>query len=547
MDQFKTLVIMQLKEKIDLSFLKSKKQLLFKVIFALLGFVAITALAYVVLYIFQRLNIFSAINHLPLSLMSVIFLIMFLFSLFTCMVGLSKTLYYAKDNQIFLTYPVNSSTLFLSKLVVYYINEVKRSFTFVVPIFFAYGMLSGLPAYYYLWLIVMITIYTLIPVLIGALLSLPVNFIMRFLNRYPVIKYILLLAILALIITMVVFALTAIPEDINLIQGWRSISQAIREFLAWFSDKFFIFYAFIIFLCGQYENLRVNFFTEYPYIVLLVMLAVIAVLVLLNFLISRPLYLKMASRQFEFDKNFRKKSKPNYNYNGFFSSCLYESKKSIRNPSVLTVTTATAIIAPIAILLLNTIYSAINTRLMGDYLTISFNILVILLFILAHNISVSYIFSRDGRANVLNKTKPKKPLQILLPYLFYNFVTSTLILIVTSSIFLSSSRLGANGILIFFILWFIMLAHLLWSAEFDFLHPKGDKYALEGSATVNSNEVKSTILAFALSLIFFGLVLFFLMDGLGGVWIKLFVLSLAFLLLRIYLFYYKTKVLYKEV
>ncbi len=547
MNKFKTLVLMQLKEKIDLSFLKSKKQLLFKVIFALLGFVAVTALAYVVLYLCQRLNIFSAINHLPISLMSVIFTVIFLISLFTCMIGLSKTLYYAKDNQIFLTYPVNSSCLFLSKLVVFYINEVKRSFTFVVPIFFAYGLLSGLPIYYFLWLPVMITVYTLIPVLIGGLLSFPVNFIIRFLNRYSFLKYALLFVILALVITLVVYAIAAIPEDINLIQSWRSVSRVIREFLSWFSDKFFIFYAFVIFLCGSYDNLQVTFFTEYSYIVLLVMIAVILVLALLNFLISRPLYLKMASRQFEFDNTKERKNKPNYQYGGLFSSCLYECKKSLRNSSVLTVTLSTAVIAPIAILLLNAIYSAINTRLMGDYLTISFNILVILLFVLAHNISVSYIFSRDGEAGMLNKTKPKKPLQILLPYLFYNFITSTLILIVTSSIFLAKTNLGGNGIFVFFMMWFIMIVHLLWSAELDFLNPKNNKYKLEGVVTVNSNEIKSTILAFILSMLCFGLALFFLMDGLGGVWIKLFFVALAFLVLRCYLFYYKTKVLFREI
>ena len=113
MNKFKTLFLMQVKEKIDFSFLKSKKQITFKVIFSILGFAVITALSYVVLYLCQMLNLFSAINHIPISVMSVIFFIMFVLNLLTCTVGLSKTLYYSKDNQILITYPVNANALFL--------------------------------------------------------------------------------------------------------------------------------------------------------------------------------------------------------------------------------------------------------------------------------------------------------------------------------------------------------------------------------------------------------------------------------------------------
>ena len=548
MNKFKTLVLMQLKEKLDLSFLKSKKQILFKVIFAILGFAFITALAYVVLYICQLLNIFSAVNHIPLSVMAIVFFIIFIFNMFTCMVGLSKSLYYAKDNQTLLTYPVNANTLFLSKIVVFYIYEIKRSFSFLIPIFFAYGLLSSLPIYYYLWMPIMIAIFTMLPVLLGALLSFPMNFILRFFKRYPIIKIILLFALLAGIITLVVYAINAIPENINLIQSWRVVSRTIRNFLDWFSNAFFIFYAFIIFLCGRYENLQVTFFSQYSYIVLLVMLGSILVLAGLNYLISRPLYLKMASKHFEFDYNKPKKNIRNYQYKGFFSSCIYETKKLLRDTSVVTISIATAVIAPISILLLNSLYAAINTRLLGDYFTISFNILIILLLLLAHNISVSYIYSKEGDGKLLNKIKPKKPIQILLPYLFYNAIVSTVILIITASIFFVNTTISAgNCILLFFTLWFIILLHIIWSAELDFLHPKNSSYKLEGMAAINPNEVKSTILAFGLSILFFGLTLFFLMDGLSGVWIKLFFLTISLLALRIYLFYYKTKVLFKEV
>lgn len=98
MNKFKTLFQMQLKEKLDLSFLKSKKQTLFKVVFAILMFVAITALAYLILWFCNFLNLFSALNQIPLSFMSFVYFIIFVLNVFTCTFGLSKTLYYSNDN-----------------------------------------------------------------------------------------------------------------------------------------------------------------------------------------------------------------------------------------------------------------------------------------------------------------------------------------------------------------------------------------------------------------------------------------------------------------
>ena len=543
MSKLKTLFLMQIKEKIDFSFLKSKKQITFKVIFSILGFVVITALAYVVLFLCQFLNLFSALNKTPISVMAVIFTIIFLLNLLTSMVGLSKTLYYSKDNQILITYPVSANELFLSKMLVYYIYEAKKNFSFIIPIFFAYGIISSLPFMFFIWFPVMITLFTLVPVLLGALLSFPVYFVLRFFQRFPIIKVILSLLLVGGIVAVVVLAINAIPDDINLIRSWGKISQAIRSFLSFFVDKFFVFYAITIFLCGRYDGLTPVLFTEYSWIVFLAMLGTISVLIILNFFISRPLYLKMSVKQFEFN-NSKARKRPNVVHRGYFSSCINETKKSLRDTNILSTTLATLVISPICILLLNSIYSAINTRLMGDYLVICFNVLIILLFTLAHNINVSNIFSKDGEAMMQNKLKPKSTFQVLSPYLVYNFISTTLILIASTSVFFVSINLRViDRILLFFTLLFLAYTHIIWSAEIDFLHPRD----LKSQASANQNEIKSIILTFAISLIFFGVLFFFLLDALSGVYIKMFFATALLFLLRFWLFHHKSRVLFKEI
>ena len=198
-------------------------------------------------------------------------------------------------------------------------------------------------------------------------------------------------------------------------------------------------------------------------------------------------------------------------------------------------------------MLLNTIYSAINTRLLGDYLTICFNLLVILLFVLAHNINASSLYSRDGEALQLNKTKPSSAFKILFPRLFYNFLFTIIILVVTSSIFFSYSTLSVgNCILLFFTMLFVAMIHLVWSAELDFLKPSGAAFKTNGIAGVNPNELKSTLLSFLLSGITFAVCLFFLLYESSFVYLRVFLIALSVLALRIYLFYTKSKTLLRE-
>ena len=432
-------------------------------------------------------------------------------------------------------------------MLVYYVYEIKKTFNFVIPIFFAYGFLSGFSLVYYPWMIVMLVIFASIPVLIGGLLSIPTNYIIRFFNKYPIIKIIMLCLVLGLFVVGVWYIIGSIPADINLIRSWTTISIKIREILSWFSTAFYPFYAFVIFLCGKYIDFKSVLFTEYSWIVLLVMIGAIVVLTLFNYLLSRPFYLKMASKQFEFNKKSVKRFKHNHKYEGFISSCLYESKRAVRNTYIFSSTVLTLIVAPVAILLLNRIYAAINTRLMGDYLITGFNVLVIMLFMLANNINVSSVYSRDGDALPLNKVKPATAYKVLLPKLAFNVLSSVVTLIITSVIFINYSRFTTiENVYMFFMMLFVTLGHIVWSADLDFIHPSTDLFKTEGASAISKSEIKSTILAFAISLITFGLVIFFLFEGGKNIMLKLMIFGALFFILRTWLFLYKAKVLYRE-
>ena len=101
----KALVMMQLKNKINLNFLKNKKKAFLRLSLMLIGFIALTVAIYFVFYFASVLRIFSFSLTIPNNVLVFIFTIMMLLSIITCSFGLMKSFYFARDNQILLIRP----------------------------------------------------------------------------------------------------------------------------------------------------------------------------------------------------------------------------------------------------------------------------------------------------------------------------------------------------------------------------------------------------------------------------------------------------------
>ena len=179
----KALVMMQLKDKMDLSFLHNRRRLIFKCVLSVLLVAAVTAVIYLLFWLAVSMRIFSFWAELPVTVVGVVFIAMFLLSVLSATAGLTKTLYFTKDNQVLLTFPVPANWVFVSKLIIFYIFELKRNAVFSLPLFIAYGLVNGFAVYYYFWAAIGLVFVSLLPVLIGAVLSIPAMFAYRFIKR----------------------------------------------------------------------------------------------------------------------------------------------------------------------------------------------------------------------------------------------------------------------------------------------------------------------------------------------------------------------------
>lgn len=308
---------MQLKEKMDFSYLKSWKKTLFKVVWLLVEIVAITFICRTVFAYVRALGLFSLIGEVPTTVMNVIFTFMILLSIISSTAGLVKSLYFSRDNSVLLTLPTTPSMVFLSKLAVYYVYELKKTFMFTVPMFIGYALAHSYPIYFYFWLMFLFIFISALPVIISALLSIPCMFIYQWIRKVKAIQYVLYAVLTAVAVFLVLKLINALPENIDIVASWGTTYYKIQNFLATFTKYTLPLFLFTQVILGKRVGLELVIFDKTTFPTVAVLLGAMIVLLVLCFLLSKPLFYKMASKPFEYNKNSKAKKKENTPINGF--------------------------------------------------------------------------------------------------------------------------------------------------------------------------------------------------------------------------------------
>lgn len=566
MKQIKTLVLMQLRDKIDLSWTKTRKGRIHTIVTSILKFAFITVLYAAVLYAASLLNLVYY-SDMP-QIMTLVITIVMVLLLITNTVGLTKSLYFAEDNKVLITLPVSNNKIFVSKLLVFFFYELKRSFSFTIPIILGCALniyLKGyLPLITFVWMIIPMILIVALPVLIGALLSIPALYGYRLINKVGFLKVFLFLAALAAYVATLLSVTRIIPRSLDMVNQWPEFRTAIITFLSDFESKNVVVTWITRTLIGEKALSGIFGVKLLTVGKVAILFAVCIVLYVIGYFVSRPLFFIMMSKSFEFNKD-KGKEKKNRKHLPFVSFNIKEFKVSIRSVEVSINYLLVYITVPILILILNQIFIAIDKSLFGVYMSYAFNILIIVLPLLLSNSLVATLYSKEGRAGYVKKTKPVNPVKPLIAKLTFNIVC-VIPSVVFSVLFFSSYTnicaasnpellipLGmTNTIILIISILLLYYAHLFCSATLDIMNPLNELYATSGTVDNNENENKASIIAFVLSIIFagFSFILFneaiTSNNGLSTVCYKLLFIASLFALYFISNFFLKIKAFYAQ-
>lgn len=543
----KTLCVMQIKDKMDLSYLKNIKKAIFKIVFDILKFALITAIIYFGLYVLSYLRLVSLLPGIPQNFYVVIFTFVLLLSIIMCTIGLVKSLYFAKDNSMLLTMPVGRGQVFLSKIIVFGIYELSRNLTFILPLFISLGVINKLQILYFFWIPFATIIFTLISVSIGSLLSIPLLFLKNIIKWHKVLEYAIVIILVSGISVLLILLINAIPENFDLVGTWGTTFWRIQAFLNKMNEIFLPFYAVAIAMVGCRYGISNQFFGKDQVICLLIILCAIVAILALTFGIVSPIYFRMASTPFEYEKGKVEKKFKNNKLSSFKSNVKKDILLVYRTPEKFYSLIAITIGMPLAIFLLNKIYSAMDTRLAGTNMSIAFNILMIMLISLSSSTSLSHIISEEGGASYLIKTLPSNYLKTIVAKLFLNFGCVAISLLGAVVIFAIYIKIAwGNAIVLYVSLLSFFVGHMLYSVELDVLTPETEKFQQEGMNLNSKNDLKSVLMAFALSILVAFITYFFISENMYTIWFKILFIAIIYISYRVYLFVNKIKVYYKE-
>ena len=113
-----------------------------------------------------------------------------------------SNLYLSKDNELLMGLPATPNQLFLSKILLIYFQELSINATLSIPLFLALGVFGGMGLEFYLCIPIFIFILPLLPLVIASFISLPVMIVIKFLKKHMLLSIILLLAAVALVLTL---------------------------------------------------------------------------------------------------------------------------------------------------------------------------------------------------------------------------------------------------------------------------------------------------------------------------------------------------------
>ena len=561
MKQLFKLTLLQLRDKIDFSWVKSIKTLIRTIIFGILKFAVVVAIAFAVLYLLVYVDFINkTICILPLF---TIFLALMVFlNLLSATYNLMKSLYFADDNKVLITLPITPNKLFVSKLLVYFFFELKKSLGLLVPAIIGF-LLFEVNSYKsveitnitFLWMIVPTLLLILMQVLVAALLSIPFLYIYQFFKKTPILDLIGIIIAVGVGLFVVIRLISLIPANIDLNIQWPFFVNKFETFIRGF-DKYAYpinFYSRVYFGEIAPSGSIHYVLTGATFIKALICLGAIVVLGLIAFFLIKPFYFKMMNKTFEFDKNPNLVQKKNIKHKRYVTYANKEFKLSFRDFDISGSYIAVYIIVPILLFFMDRVISAFSTSLRGDNIAIAVNLLLTVLPLLASNSTIATLYSKEGRTAYITKTNPVNPFIPLVSKLLFNLIFSVPSIVGCAVIFADFSGLGV-WIAISFALSVLLLqyAHIFFSAAQDIMNPQNEVYATTGSNFNNPNETTSTVVAFVVSFIlagFFYLILnesYKLTGSYTSAFIRLLLVSMFLFAGCLFLFIKKIQAFYFE-
>jgi hypothetical protein len=204
---------------------------------------------------------------------------------------------------------------------------------------------------------------------------------------------------------------------------------------------------------------------------------------------------------------------------------------------------------PLITYVFNFLMAAINTSSMGRYMSIAFNMMIILSLLGTHNANSAASISMEGNEFAVLKTAPSNTSVIAWAKLAVTGIVNLASLCMMAAMLMMTTRLSLLDVVLLMVsILCISLGQIAWGAEFDIRKPKITEYATKGDGvTDNGNIAKAMAVAFLVSTVFGVIGLLLMAESYLFGWVRLVALSVGFLVARFYLLHSNLKAYFEDI
>ena len=531
--RIKYLVMLQMGHKIRLFKEKSKPKKVLGIVLPIIAFFAVTGLmTFLVSYMKGTLHI-----RMTRELLSTILLIIQSVAIISAMSSMVSLLYTSTDSMLLLSFPCTNDEIFFSKLIVYHFSEIKKSLFFLLPFMIGFGISNGGVAYWLL-LIPMFYILTIIPVLLGSILSFVSLYIKKLFDRYVGLLIFATVALVGVIFYGAIVLLAKLPDPLRIVAIYGKVLSSIQNVCVQIT-RFSTIYSWI----------AKSMYGVQVYIWLPVVIGLVLVFGVGTFFLARLLYFKSVNNAFGGFSKERHKSNTK-NAKTIYGSFLHkELLLWTRTAGGMSSAIAMAVLMPFVLYVMNYIINVMKVSMTGRYILIAFNIMIMNSLFSAYNANVAAAISKEGKEFALLKTAPSNTMTIVWAKLTIQAVVNIIILIADISLLKVITKISNIDLtLMFFAVLIMNLAHIFWSVQIDINKPKINEYATKGDGVVdNGNIAKSMIIGFVVGALVATACLLLLYDSYVSGWVRFYFVIAAYLGTRIYLFLRYLKTYFMEI
>lgn len=461
-------------------------------------------------------------------------------SIISCVVQASNVLYTSKDNALLLTYPVKHHFVYISKILVMYIVELLKSLTLVFPLFMAYGTIvpGVLSANYVLSGLGYAILLPFIPVLLGAIISIPFVYLTKILKGSNWIKGIFSIILFAGLIVLTVFVVKFIQDNspIRIVALFKKFNRDISAFVT-SANKFALYANFIG--RGMCAQDAATAWMNHG-----LMIAVIVGISLISIAISLPSFFRLASSASENAATKKHKGENKAHSSTFITFLRKELTLSIRNIGNFASDYVFLFAMPFVLIILTCIFVNIERNALGMSLTYGLLGLVTMVMLCASNTASATAISSEGSEFVLLKTAPGKTANIIWSKLLVNFIISFImttisfvILRIVLHVDIEKGLLDVGKlVLVYVFVNLIEIGLLLWSIQLDIVNPKLREFANAQNKNEIANSSQSIVIGLIFSILFSAILILLFITTLpiALIAIILIFVGLVFIGLRFY-------------